>query len=148
MPPDSPRSVRLRSSFRKSVSIYPRSAPVVIFTWFDIEKNVLFNREFKQRRFLATHVHRKWTFISHWRSDYEQMFGLIVSIRVKTLSNTNLVASRHQKREREKREKAHFRLTRIAQKRSCLSSLIIYSQYHRTTIIASHRYQEVDNSLF
>ena len=26
---------------------------------------------------------------------FEQVFGLIVSIRVKTLSNTNLVASRH-----------------------------------------------------
>ena len=26
---------------------------------------------------------------------FEEVFGLIVSIRVKTLSNTNLVASRH-----------------------------------------------------
>ena len=34
------------------------------------------------------------------------MFGQIVSVRVKTLSDTDLVASRHLKR-----EKAHFRLT-------------------------------------
>ena len=32
--------------------------------------------------------------------DFEQMFGEIVSVRVKTLSNTNLVASRHMKREK------------------------------------------------
>ena len=32
--------------------------------------------------------------------DFEQIFGQIVSIRVKTLSNTNLVASRHIKREK------------------------------------------------
>ena len=100
MSPDSRRSVRLRSSFRKSVSIHPRSAPVVIFKWFDIENNELFNREFKQRRFRATHVNRKWAFFPHRSSDYEQMFGLIVSISVKTLSNTNLVASRHIKREK------------------------------------------------
>ena len=35
-----------------------------------------------------------------------QIFRQMVSIRVKTLSNTNLAASRHIKR-----EKAHFRLT-------------------------------------
>ena len=32
--------------------------------------------------------------------DFEQIFGQIVSIRVKTLSNTNLMASRHIKREK------------------------------------------------
>ena len=32
--------------------------------------------------------------------DFEQIFGQIVSIRVKTLSNTNLVASRHIKKEK------------------------------------------------
>ena len=32
--------------------------------------------------------------------DFEQMFGQIVSLRVKTLSNTNLVASRHMKRQK------------------------------------------------
>ena len=33
-------------------------------------------------------------------SDFEQIFGQIVSIRVKTLSHTNVVASRHIKREK------------------------------------------------
>ena len=32
--------------------------------------------------------------------DFEQMFGQIVSVRVKTLSDTDLVASRHLKREK------------------------------------------------
>ena len=32
--------------------------------------------------------------------DFEQIFGQIVSIRVKTLSSTNLVTSRHIKREK------------------------------------------------
>ena len=32
--------------------------------------------------------------------EFEQIFGQIVSIRVKTLSNTNLVASRYIKREK------------------------------------------------
>ena len=48
--------------------------------------------------------------------DFEQMFGQIVSIRMKTLSNTNMAASRL--------IKAHFRLTCVVQKRRCLSSLI------------------------
>ena len=40
------------------------------------------------------------TFLSDSLShDFEQMFGQFVSIRVKTLGNTNLVASRHIKRE-------------------------------------------------
>ena len=48
--------------------------------------------------------------------DFEQMFGQIVSIRMKTLSNTNMAASRL--------IKAHFRLMCVVQKRRCLSSLI------------------------
>ena len=32
--------------------------------------------------------------------DFEQIFGQIVSIRVRTLNNTNLVVSRHIKREK------------------------------------------------
>ena len=47
---------------------------------------------------------------------FEQMFGQIVSIRMKTLSNTDVVASRL--------IKAHFRLTCVVQKRRCLNSLI------------------------
>ena len=48
-----------------------------------------------------------------------ETLGLIVFIREKKLSNTNLLASRKIKRER-----AHFRLTCVAQKRLCLSSLM------------------------
>ena len=38
-----------------------------------------------------------FTLLSH---DLEQILGQIVSVRVKTLSNTNMVASRHLKREK------------------------------------------------
>ena len=38
-----------------------------------------------------------FSLLSH---DFEQIFGQIVSVRVKTLSNTDLVASRHLKREK------------------------------------------------
>ena len=58
-------------------------------------------REFKQH----------WTFFERSKStgsglfallscDFEQTFGQIVSIRVKILSHTNLVTSRHYKREK------------------------------------------------
>ena len=50
---------------------------------------------------------------------FEQIFGLIVSIRVKTLSNTNLVAS--------KGKNAHFRLTCFSLKLPCLHSLVSVS---------------------
>ena len=49
--------------------------------------------EFKQRRFLATHVDRKWLF-TLLNPDFKQIFGQIVAIKVETLRNTNLVASR------------------------------------------------------
>ena len=39
-------------------------------------------------------------FFTPLRRDFEQIFGQIVSIRVKTLSNTNLVGPRHIKREK------------------------------------------------
>ena len=39
-------------------------------------------------------------FFAPLRRDFEQLFGQIVSIRVKTLSNTNLVGPRHIKREK------------------------------------------------
>ena len=58
-------------------------------------------------------------FFAHLSCYFEQNFGKIFSIRVKTLSHTNLVASRHIKR-----KEAHFQLICVAQKRCCLSSLI------------------------
>ena len=51
------------------------------------------NRKLKQRHFWATHVNRKWSFFI-FDSSFAQIFGQIISIRVKTLRNTNLVASR------------------------------------------------------
>ena len=44
----------------------------------------------------------------------------LVSIRIKTLSNTNLVTSRHIKRDEDL-----FQSTCVAQKRRCLNSLVI-----------------------
>ena len=37
----------------------------------------------------------KWTFCTHLSCDFEQTFGQIVSVRVRTFSHTNLVASRN-----------------------------------------------------
>ena len=37
---------------------------------------------------------------AHLSCDFEQTFGQIVSVRVRTLNHTNLVASRHIKREK------------------------------------------------
>lgn len=51
-------------------------------------------------------------------SGFAQILGQNVSIREKTLSNTDLFASRHIKRKR-----SHFHLTYVPQKRFCLSSL-------------------------
>ena len=49
--------------------------------------------------------------------NFKQIFGQIVSIREKTLSNTNFEATSHIKR-----EEVHFRLTCVAQKRRCLEA--------------------------
>ena len=57
------------------------------------------NRELKQKRFQATHVDSKCTFCT-LRQWFCQIFGQIVSIRLKTHSNINLVASRHIEREK------------------------------------------------
>ena len=72
----------------------------------------------KQQRFWETDVSRKWTFCITG-----QRFGSNSQVKRKTLkekklSNTNLLASRHIKERR-----PHFRLTCVAQKRLCLSSL-------------------------
>ena len=59
----------------------------------------IINRELKQQRFCATRVKQSGLF-AHLSCDFEQKFGQIISTRVKTVSNTNLVASRHIKREK------------------------------------------------
>ena len=51
--------------------------------------------------------------------DFEQIWGQIVSLRVKTLSNTNFVVPRHIKK-----KKAYFWLTSVVQKRRCLNTLL------------------------
>ena len=60
-------------------------------------------------------------------SGFALTFGQIVSIRVKELDNTNLVASRHIKRERASLPV----LTCVAQKRVSLSSVIRKRQNFR-----------------
>ena len=59
---------------------------------------------------------RPWAFLG---SGFAQIFRLFVSIKEKILSNTNMVASRYIERER-----PHFRLTSVAQKLLCFSSLV------------------------
>lgn len=55
-------------------------------------------RGFKQTRFWATHVNRKWTFcnIRQW---FANIFGQVVSIRARKISITNWAASRYIKKE-------------------------------------------------
>ena len=55
--------------------------------------------ERRQRSFWATHVNRKWSFCN-LRRDFDQIFRKIVSMREKTFRNTNLVETRHIKREK------------------------------------------------
>ena len=57
------------------------------------------NREFKQRRFERRTSTVSRLFVPFGR-DLEQLLEQIISIRVKTLTNANLVASRHIKREK------------------------------------------------
>ena len=63
-------------------------------------------------------------------SGFALTFGQIVSISVKELDNTNLVASSISKG-----KEPHFRLTCVAQKRVCLSSLIRGSFFSVVTTI-------------
>ena len=59
----------------------------------------IFTGEVVSQRFWAMNVNRKCYFALLSR-DFEQIFGQIVSIKVKTPSNINLVRSRHFKREK------------------------------------------------
>ena len=76
------------------------------------------------REFISTDVceRRKsngsefFAILSH---DFEQIFGQILSVRVKALSNTLWYRQGIQKE-----KKAHFRLTCVTRKRRCLNSLI------------------------
>ena len=60
---------------------------------------MLHSREFKQRRFWATHLNWSGLFALFSR-DFEQILGQNLSLRVKNLSNTNLLAPRYIKREK------------------------------------------------
>ena len=74
-----------------------------------------FQENLQQPRFWATYVNRKWTFVLFSR-DFEQILGQIVSLRVNTLSNTNLAASRHINE-----KKAYIWLKNVSQKTSVLN---------------------------
>ena len=77
-----------------------------------------FQENLKQRRFWATLVNRNWTFctLEPW---FWTNFGANRSLRVRTLSNTNLVVPRHIKK-----KKAYFWLTSVPQKGRCSNSLL------------------------
>lgn len=69
--------------------------------------------------FFSDHVNRKWTY-AHLDSGFAHIFGQIISIRVKILSNTNSVASRHIKM-----QKASLPMTSsVDEKCLCLSCLL------------------------
>ena len=53
----------------------------------NISRLVFSKREFKQRRFRATHVNFGSGLFAHLSRDFEQTFGQIASIRVKTLGH-------------------------------------------------------------
>ena len=89
------------------------------------------NRQLRERHFWTTHVNLKWTFcmLGQWFCPF---FRQIVSIRVKTLSHTNLVALiRHNKM-----KEASQRLMCVAQKRLRVSSLM--SNSHNITSLINH----------
>ena len=56
---------------------------------------------YKQQRFWATHVNRKWTFFAILGHDFDQISGRIISLREKTLRNLLLIVSGHIKREKD-----------------------------------------------
>ena len=62
--------------------------------WIMLSSGSLSNSVFERRTSTGS------CFFAPLRRDFEQIFGQIVSIRVKTLSNTNLVGPRHIKREK------------------------------------------------
>ena len=62
-------------------------------------------REFKQRRFWATHVYRKWVLARKFVQNHGPRL-----------------------------QKVHFRLTYVAQKRRCLNPLILLSRWHDTDV--------------
>ena len=89
-------------------------------------------RELKQRCFWATHVNRNWTFCTRQQRFWTNSWANCL-FKSKTLSNTNLVTSRHEKCVAQKRcclnsllqeKNAHFRLTCITQKRCCLNTIL------------------------
>ena len=57
-------------------------------------------QELKRRRFLSGTHQPEVVFFAFFGSGFAQIFGQIVSINVKTLRYTNLVASSHRKRKK------------------------------------------------
>ena len=84
--------------------------------------NSIFCRYFQENlkpraTFFGRHTSTGSRLFAHLSHDFGQVLGQIVSLRVKTLSNKNLVLPRHIYL---KEKKAYFWLTRVAQKRRLL----------------------------
>ena len=95
-------------------AVFPFLCPYMVFRVL-VSQNPHYHTTFKYQRRTST---GSWLFALLSR-DFEQVFGQIVSIRIKTLGNTNMVALRLSKR-----EKGALPVDRcFAQKRHCLSSL-------------------------
>ena len=77
----------------------------------------LYLRELKQRRFWATHVNRKWGFLPFYMPWRYQIFiaKFLFSFKDDLPESFNQATAQWCK--------VHFRLTSVAQKRCCLSSL-------------------------
>ena len=74
MLPDPPKSLRVRRSFGKSVSINPRSAPASRFCSCSFIRNLI-----KQRRFWVMHVNRNWILYPFKMPWWYQIFCSLVS---------------------------------------------------------------------
>ena len=81
------------------------------------------SRELKQQRFWATHVNRKWPFFIFWR-------WFRANFQSNRLYNSK-EAKEYKFYQGFLRGKIpHFRLTCVAQKRRCLSSLLVINSAH------------------
>ena len=88
-------------------------------TWINFIFCHYFQENLKQRSFSRRRASSVSGLFALLSRNFEQILGQIVSLREKTLSNTNLVLPRHIKQ-----EKAYFWLTSVAQKGRCLNSLL------------------------
>ena len=88
-------------------------------TWINFIFCHYFQENLKQRRFSKRRASTGNGLFALLSLNFEQILGQIVSLREKTLDNTNLVVPRHIKK-----KKTYFWLTSVAQKGRCLNSLL------------------------